>query len=395
MKSFIPDIPFDSLTYDLPESRIALFPLKDRDSSKLLHYNKDGVITDRLFHELPDILAPDTLLIGNNTQVIPARLLFQAENGATIEVFLLEPLNNEWSVWKVMVGNRKKFAENDVLKLSDKQENKYLQVTWYHRDSNIIFLKVPSGCEVKSMIAHFGNVPLPPYIKREVTDQDENRYQTVFAQVPGAVAAPTASLHFTDKVISELKDRGITLDYLTLHVGAGTFKPVTAEFASGHDMHHEKFIISSGLVRHLIEHLSADKPIIAIGTTSFRVLESLYFLGIMINNDQNAHVNIPSDIGFWPNNTEIRTVEALKKVLCYLEANGDFLSGFTSIFILPGFRNRICSGIITNFHQPGSTLIALVAACIGQNWEKVYSHALDSDYRFLSYGDSSLLEWKK
>jgi S-adenosylmethionine:tRNA ribosyltransferase-isomerase len=390
--SFIPLYPFEKLHYDLPEDRIAVHPLPQRDQSKLLIY-QSGTIQDSHFYHIPGYLSTPSLLVGNNTKVIPARLQFENANGNSIEIFLLEPLTPKQTIWTAMVGNRRKFKEGEKLEQTGiyGSQTVALQVAWESRHDNNIRLTPLGGITVPEALQLFGKVPLPPYIKRELTADDINRYQTVFAEVEGAVAAPTASLHFTEEVIAKLIEKGIEQQYLTLHVGAGTFKPVTADNAADHEMHKERFQVNSALLHALIARLDAGESIIATGTTTMRVLESLHYLGERIHAGKANPTEISADSGFDPGNHNLTIRESLDVVLRYSEKNGGVINGNTAIFILPGFRFRLCSGLITNFHQPGSTLIALVAAFIGEDWRNVYAHALKKDYRFLSYGDSSLL----
>lgn len=390
--SFIPQYPFEKLQYHLPDARIAEHPLPLRDQSKLLIY-KDGIIQDSHFFEISGHLPAPSLLVGNNTKVIPARLQFVNAKGNTIEIFLLEPLTPEQTIWTAMVGNRRKFKEGEKLELCgiSGSQSVALQVDWESRHDNKVRLTPQGGINVSEALQLFGKVPLPPYIKRELTEDDINRYQTVFAEVEGAVAAPTASLHFTEGVIARLNEKGIEQQYLTLHVGAGTFKPVTANNAADHEMHKERFQVNSALLRALIARLDAGENIISTGTTTMRVLESLHYVGERIHAGKANPTEITADSGFDPGNHNLTIRESLEVVLQYSEKNGGVVNGNTAIFILPGFRFRLCSGLITNFHQPGSTLIALVAALIGEDWRNVYAHALKKDYRFLSYGDSSLL----
>lgn len=394
MSSYIPDIPFSSLHYDLPDERIAAKPLEQRDSSKLLQY-RQGAITDHVFRELPGLLPEGTMLVGNNTRVIPARLLFPKDSGTVVEVFLLTPMNAQWTLWKAMIGNRRKFREEESLTIEAEHEGMKLglSVSWYHRDSDIVRLDSLTSQAIHDLIEMLGKVPLPPYIKRAADEQDKRRYQTVFAEVPGAVAAPTASLHFTPEILEELNRLGMGPEFLTLHVSAGTFKPVTSTHTSGHEMHHEHYTVTAGLIEKLIRHLESGGRVVPIGTTSMRVLESLYYIGVQIGRGQDGAQNVQPDAGFMPHLQDMDTLEALRILLRFAQEQGGKISGHTAIFILPGFRFRVCHGIITNFHQPGSTLIALVAGFIGENWKKVYAHALNSGYRFLSYGDSSLL-WR-
>jgi S-adenosylmethionine:tRNA ribosyltransferase-isomerase len=387
----IPQFPFQSLQYSLPDDRIASFPLAERDHSKLLHYYH-GIIQDEHFYNLSTLMPAGSLLVGNNTKVIPARLVFPKEAGSSVELFLLTPLSPDWSVWEVMAGNRRKFKEGQQLNLTSVNNARLvLTATWQDREHNIVKLQVTEPYSIPEALEIFGKVPLPPYIKREMTPEDRERYQTVFAEVAGAVAAPTASLHFTDRVLQDLDNAGVSRSYLTLHVGAGTFKPVKSEFASEHEMHREQFNITSGLIKQIMMHLQKGSTIVASGTTSMRVLESLHYIGVRLIMGMHDPAEIGPDAGFDPKYKEIDLMDSLGALSDYLFKLGGSLSGNTAIFILPGFEFKVCGGLITNFHQPGSTLMALVAAFVGEDWKKIYGHALDNGYRFLSYGDASLL----
>lgn len=387
----LPELAASQLHFVLPDNRIADRPLKQRDHSKLLHYIDDK-IEDLHFYNLPDVLPADSLIIANNTKVIPARLVFRKETGASVEIFLIEPLTSDWSQWSVMVGNRKKFRNEDVLFLADKEGN-ILQATWLNREENTIHFETNSGKNFRELIFAIGAVPLPPYIKRPAEESDKQNYQTVFAARTGAVAAPTASLHFTPKVLDDLKVNGICMNFITLHVGAGTFIPVTTELVSEHKMHAESFEFDIDTIQSIITQLKQNKPIIAVGTTSMRLLESLYYLGLNVLKKITSPFSIESDVGFRSETEVTDTLTSLEALHEYMLGNGGLCAGKTAIFILPGFPFRICNALITNFHQPGSTLIALVNAFVGDKWEKIYSHALKNEYRFLSYGDSSII-WR-
>ncbi len=386
---FLPALTIADYTYVLPNARIAEQPVIPKHNSKLLIY-RDGEIHDSIFLNIGQNIPSNSRLVFNNTKVIPARLIFQLVSGQHIEIFLLSPKNDTWTIWECLVGNRKKFQENDVL--SATTHGSTLQVNWLNRDSNTIQLTSDSNLSMPELIDVFGRIPLPPYIKREAQQSDTINYQTVFAQSPGAVAAPTASLHFTNEVVSDIQNRGIAMSEVTLHVGLGTFKPVTATNTAEHDMHTEKFIISQSFVEAL---LSDPQSLIPSGTTSMRVLESLFYVGASaLLGLPNPHI-VTRDVGFNPIYRGVDTQAALEKLLLLIKENGGELSGETSIFILPGFPFKLSSGLITNFHQPNSTLLLLVAAFVGDDWQKIYNHALDNNYRFLSYGDASLLFPKK
>lgn len=388
--------------YDLPEERIAKFPLPERDQSKLLQYSS-GQITDYSFTDLPRLLLPHTMLVFNNTKVVQARLLFQKETGGLVEIFCLEPEAPYREVqlamqqtgnctWKCLVGNNKRWKSGHVQLRFDggmlraerqaQQDGHFLiRFTW--EPAELTFAEVLERC---------GRLPLPPYLNRELTPDDHTRYQTIYANQQGAVAAPTAGLHFTERVMDQLQQQHIATAYLTLHVGAGTFKPVKADVMEAHAMHAEQLYITKPLLQRLLNHIG--NPVIPVGTTSMRSLESLYWLGVKVLQQpelpvQELHVSQwqAYEIAELPTATE-----ALQALLQYMERRATgYLHASTQIIIAPGYTFRICHGLVTNFHQPESTLLLLVAALIGNDWRKVYAHALQHDYRFLSYGDSSLL----
>jgi S-adenosylmethionine:tRNA ribosyltransferase-isomerase len=394
-------------TYLLPESRIAKYPLPDRSASRLLYYNQ-GEIQEQLFIDLPDLLPPHTLLVFNNTKVIQARLFFKRPSGATIEIFCLEPVapvtemqlamqRTTSCTWNCLVGNAKRWKE-DTLELTftlPDNTNAILSATKGERngDSYLIeFRWQPASLTFADILEQAGNLPLPPYLNRSANQQDKTTYQTVYARQEGAVAAPTAGLHFTEAIFKALAARRVQTLPVTLHVGAGTFKPVKALAMADHIMHSEEIYVSAEAIEKLVEHL--PQPIIAVGTTSLRTLESLYWLGVVV--ERNA--------GILPDNLEVlqwlpyetqnppEPKVALTNLLAYLNQHGlTHLRASTQILISPGYEFKLIEGLITNFHQPESTLLLLVSALIGSNWRRVYEHALANNYRFLSYGDSSLL----
>lgn len=384
--------------YDLPRERIAKFPLKDRSQSKLLVY-KNGEIDHHNFKNIVNELPKNTTLFFNDTKVIPARLHFQKETGALIEIFLLEPaiptrdvaeamlVKNSCS-WKCMVGNYKKWKNDQTitLKLNNGSE---LKATIHDRDEMLITLSWDSEAPFVDIIEAAGKVPLPPYIDREVEKDDHERYQTVYSAHEGAVAAPTAGLHFTDEILDQLAANTIKVDYLTLHVSAGTFQPVKAENALDHPMHSEQVIIKMKNLDELLE----SEFVVSVGTTSMRTLESLYWYGVKILKDGDYTFQIPKLYPYQHDQLGLPSMkEAVKAVRDYLiKLNVKEIHGHTEIFIFPGYDFKVCNGLITNYHLPGSTLILLVAAFIGKDWRKVYKEAMDNNYRFLSYGDSSLL----
>jgi S-adenosylmethionine:tRNA ribosyltransferase-isomerase len=386
--NYLPSIALKDFDYTLDEKRIAKFPLSERSDSKLLHYQRGtDLIIDSTFFELPKFLPPNSFLVANNTKVIPARLIFNSATGTKIEVFLLKPLDSNWSCWEVMVGNRKKFPEGSVLCLpyffGGKEDTLY--VKWINREDNIIQLSSATNQPIAQVIDHVGKVPLPPYIRREVSEEDKERYQAIFAGIPGAVAAPTASLHFSHEVESRIIAEGHSISKLTLHVGAGTFLPVTASTSDQHHMHAEQFEINIEFLTALKE---SNGSIIPIGTTSMRVLESIRFIGAKALLKIDHPEIIEPDSGFNPTYLKMSIQECLDACINLAALNEGKISGSTSIFILPGFHFAFSNGLITNFHQPGSTLLMLLSAFIGDKWKEIYSHAIEKEYRFLSYGDA-------
>ncbi|WP_242922395.1 S-adenosylmethionine:tRNA ribosyltransferase-isomerase [Pontibacter liquoris] len=388
--------------YALPDERIAKFPLPERDQSKLLCY-RSGQVSDHTFTDLPALLPPHTLLVFNDTKVVQARLLLQKETGGSVEIFCLEPVaphrevqlamqQTGNAVWKCLVGNNKRWKSGPV---SLYFEGGTLQATREAQQEGHFLIRFnwePAELTFAEVLERCGRLPLPPYLNRELTPDDHTRYQTIYANQQGAVAAPTAGLHFTDRVLHMLQAQGISTAYLTLHVGAGTFKPVKAEVMEAHEMHAEQLYISKELVLQLRQQLG--NPIIPVGTTSMRSLESLYWLGAMLLQ----HPELPSQdlhVSQWQayeTENPPAPAEALDALVKYMDRQGTgFLHASTQIIIAPGYTFRLCNGLVTNFHQPESTLLLLVSALIGEDWRTVYQHALDHDYRFLSYGDSSLL----
>jgi len=393
-------------TYDLPAERIARYPLDQRDASKLLVY-RHGVITQTTFSEITDYLPNRSVLVWNNTRVIQARFLFSKPTGSLIEVFLLEPhdphdYNLAFSapgtcVWNVIIGNRKKWKQGDLI-LKTQYGGVPIELVASEIQSpggqtRVKFSWSPSNLSFAEITEIFGKTPLPPYINRAAEDYDRERYQTVYARINGSVAAPTAGLHFTPDVIEKLKARGISVEPITLHVGAGTFVPVKSETIAGHAMHAETVVITRDFIEKILE--TGPMEITAVGTTSVRSLESLYWLGVMFKEGIALDQEMPL-IDQWYPYLEHKTCEpkdALQAVVSHMKNKGLSEIGFlTRLLIAPGYRFRIVGRLITNFHQPGSTLLLLIAAFAGKDWKKIYSYALDNNFRFLSYGDSSLLE---
>ena len=401
-----PKLSISDYTYSLPDERIAKFPLAKRDESKLLLY-QSGKISESRFNHLADFLQEDALLVFNNTRVIHARLFFKKDSGAKIEVFCLEPIapslaeqalaSHHSCEWMCIVGNLKRWksetlkleyainGENGVLRAEKKGQGEANVQVVFSWTSSHTFGQIIEAC---------GQLPIPPYLKRETEKSDELTYQTVYAKHEGSVAAPTAGLHFTNEVFNLLDAKGIERVELTLHVGAGTFKPVKSETIDLHEMHCEHFSIKQSTLEHIISKLNSGK-IIAVGTTSVRTLESLYYLGLKII--RNTTINPESLIvnqwePYKDSMPPINAAVALNELLAYMKNRSiDELSSATSIMITPPYRYKVINGLITNFHQPQSTLLLLVAALIGENWRRLYDYALSNDFRFLSYGDSSLL----
>lgn len=382
--------------YDLPADRIAIYPLKERDQSKLLVYRK-GEIKHAIFSQIGSFLPAKSVIFFNDTKVIPARLFFSKATGATIELFLLSPEGAEMNQamqargstkWQCTIGNLKRWTNGLLLK---KETNKItLTASLVNSTEGIVkFEWNPIELSFGEVLNHFGVTPLPPYIKRPAEPVDRQRYQTIYSQTEGAVAAPTAGLHFTDKIIQQIKENETVTDYVTLHVSAGTFQPVKVSNALDHAMHEERIIITKRNVENL---LLENTEIIAVGTTSLRTLESAYWYGAKLLDDKEAPFKIDKldpyiDTAALPSKKE--SLQAILEMMSRKRV--DSISGETSIYIVPGYRFKVVDALITNFHQPGSTLMLLVAAFIGEDWKKIYQQALDNDYRFLSYGDSSLL----
>lgn len=405
------NIPIEDFEYNLPDDRIAWFPKAERSSSKLLVYNR-GEISTALFSSIPDYLPSGSTVFFNNTRVIEARLIFKKATGAKIEIFLLHPahphdyesaMKARTSVtWECLIGGASKWKAGQVLEKEIKiNETKVVLTATYNRKTEDGFLIElywkNESYSFEEILKHAGDIPLPPYIKRDTVEADSRRYQTSYAKTPGSVAAPTAGLHFTPEVLDAIKSKNIELEYLTLHVGAGTFKPVKAKFANEHSMHSESFIITKAMLEALLKN--PDKQITAVGTTSMRTLESVYWAGILIHKNKNLkpdEIKVPQ---WMPYDETIDTVSkelAIESLLTWLAENEtDKCYAETEIMIVPGYEFKIVDILITNFHQPGSTLLLLVAAFIGNDWKEIYEYAIKNEYRFLSYGDSSILIPKK
>jgi len=401
------DLSIKDFTYDLPEDRIAKFPLAERDASKLLIY-RHGKIAEDIYKNLDKYLPADSLLLFNDTRVIEARLLFQKSTGGIIEIFCLEPheqyadittamMQHGRVLWQCLVGGASKWKHGLVLekKIRNNPSEIILQARYVEKRSESFIIELswkPSSLTFAEVLHHMGAVPLPPYLKREAEESDVFRYQTIYARYEGSVAAPTAGLHFTDDMLKKLTAKNIKNDFVTLHVGAGTFKPVKAGTMQGHEMHAEFITVSKRTIEHMLKNIS--KNIIPVGTTSLRTIESLYWLGVKIKlqlvSKENLHLSQWECYELEKHNVE--TSEALEALLEFMHKNKweRFISK-TRIIITPGYKTKIAKALITNFHQPRSTLLLLVAALIGEDWKKVYSYALENNFRFLSYGDGCLL----
>ena len=401
MKS-IQEIAIAEYDYPLPDERIAKYPLAERDTSKLLLYTGGGIIEEK-FSNLPGFIPQGALMVFNNTRVIQARLRFRKETGAQIEVFCLEPEHpadyqlmfqeTKECVWQCLVGNSSRWKSgvlSQVIDIDDTQVT--LSVERVSSAAvNLVCFFWDGGFTFAQLLEAAGELPIPPYLNRKTEENDKNTYQTVYSKVKGSVAAPTAGLHFTPAVLGALDAAGVQRGEVTLHVGAGTFKPVKSELIADHEMHEEYIEVQRGLLERLV---ATDGAAVAVGTTSVRTLESLYFLGEKVNENPEIEES-ELCVGQWePYNRKhtLSTVEALTALLKWLDAKGlDRVHSHTRIMIAPGYKFRVVKAIVTNFHQPKSTLLLLVSAFIGGNWRKVYDYALEHDFRFLSYGDSSLL----
>lgn len=397
-------IKISDYNYPLPEERIAKFPLKERDSSKLLVY-KHGEIDERVFTSLPEYIEPGSLMIFNNTKVIQARLHFRKETGALIEIFCLEPIKpndyvlnfqqTEHSAWLCMVGNLKRWKEGPLHKeMTVKGKPLTLTATRgeCHGTSHWIdFSWDNSEVTFADILEVFGELPIPPYLNRETQESDKETYQTVYSKIKGSVAAPTAGLHFTERVLDTLRNKGVDLEEVTLHVGAGTFRPVKSEEIAGHDMHTEYISVNRQTIEKLLKHGGETT---AVGTTSVRTIESLYYIGVILESRPEASQEELHVKQWMPyeNETNLTPIQALQNILDYMDRNHlDALHTSTQIIIAPGYEYKIVKRIVTNFHQPQSTLLLLVSAFVKGDWRKIYDYALSHDFRFLSYGDSSLL----
>lgn len=403
--------------YDLPSERIAKFPLVERDQSKLLVYNH-GHISHDVFHSLPNYLPAGSLMVFNNTKVIYARLHFRKATGALIEVFLLEPVvpadyvlvfaQRQRCTWACMVGNLKKWKEG-TLSRDVEVGGRTVTLTATRGAARgtgyLVDLEWTGDCAFAEILEAVGELPIPPYLNRATEESDKQTYQTVYSKIEGSVAAPTAGLHFTPRVLADLDAHGIQREELTLHVGAGTFRPVKSKEIEGHQMHSEYICVPRRVIEQLLAH---QCRCIAVGTTSVRTLESLYYIGVLLSRNPDAaeadlHVPqwMPYDYaaatrpaGSPPDGRPeaLTTAQALQHILHYLDANAlQALHTSTQIIIAPGYEYHLVAMMVTNFHMPQSTLLLLVSAFVHGDWRSIYRYALDNGFRFLSYGDSSLL----
>ncbi len=398
----IPEIRIEDYNYPLPDERIAKYPLQKRDSSKLLKYS-DGIVSEYIFRELPSLLPENAIMVFNDTKVVPARLHFQKETGAHIEIFCLEPvLPVEYSLifsstescrWKCIVGNVKKWKA-DLLSVinpdgNEQVENLGLKASLVERagETSVVEFSWKGGLPFSRVLEICGSIPIPPYLNRDTESIDLERYQTLYAKFRGSVAAPTAGLHFTDEVLSAIKNKGIDTETVCLHVGAGTFLPVKSQEIAGHTMHREPFVVTKAFLEDLRK---GGKPVIAVGTTSVRTLESLYYIGVSC-----IETGKPADVSQWaPYEREYlySMEDALDAIISYMDKESlSSLSAGTRIIIVPGFKFRVVDILVTNFHQPQSTLLLLISAFVDGNWKAIYNYALSNQFRFLSYGDSSVL----
>ena len=395
------DIAIADYDYPLPDDRIAKFPLAQRDQSKLLVY-RGGDISETQFSHLPEQLPQGAMLLFNNTKVIHARLFFRKPTGSVIEVFCLEPWQQpvasafeerQRCTWLCFIGNNKKWKEGPLTREFN-IHNSTFKILASRRQAVgnawIVDFEWTGGISFAELIEQTGVIPLPPYLHREAEESDKERYQTVYARHEGSVAAPTAGLHFTDALLQRLRSEGFATEYLTLHVGAGTFKPVSTDTIGEHEMHVEQVHVTRQNIDHLLAHIG--KPLIPVGTTTVRTLESLYWFGVKLAADPNLEaMHILQWDPYTLNADGIDAATALHNVADWMtRRQTDHLYGDTQLLIAPGYRYRIISGLITNFHQPRSTLLLLVSALVGDDWKRCYQYALDHAFRFLSYGDSCL-----
>jgi len=402
----IPEINIEAYTYSLSPDRIAQHPLPERDKSKLLCYS-DGTIFEDRFRHISAHLPPDSLMVFNDTRVIRARLLFQKPTGAIVEIFCIEPLEPTREVqqafqqtgscrWKCLIGHARRWKKG-ALEQQFEESGHRIVLTVTEKEPlgdgtyAVRFTWEPDSQSFGEVLERSGQIPLPPYINRNTEPEDQFRYQTLYANHDGSVAAPTAGLHFTKPVLRSLRKAGIRSEKVTLHVGLGTFKPVSSADIREHIMHREEIVVTEATIRHLLQ--SIDRPVIAVGTTTVRTLESLYWMGVkLLSMPQLTRLSLEQ----WDPYTlmagrNINTKEALEQLMIYMnKRNVSHITAETQIMIVPGYSFRVISGMVTNFHQPRSTLLLLIAAYLGTDWKKVYRFALENEFRFLSYGDTCL-----
>lgn len=398
----VDQIRIEDYNYDLPDDRIAKYPLSERDASKLLKYS-DCNVSEYRFSEISSLLPSDSLMVFNDTKVVPARLHFQRPTGAHIEIFCLEPvMPAEYAtmfgvcdrcMWKCIVGNVKRWKD-DILDLYNPDSDEHLsklalkaKLVERQGETSVVEFTWNDGYPFSRVLEMAGSVPIPPYLNRETEAVDLERYQTLYARFRGSVAAPTAGLHFTEEVLNAVRENGIDTETVCLHVGAGTFLPVKSSLVAEHTMHREPFVVTLSLLEKLLDR---ERKVIAVGTTSVRTLESLYYVGVKC-----IESGCPSDVNQWePYEREYpySLQESLEAIIKYLKSNGlDELNVGTRIIIVPGYKFRIVDVLVTNFHQPQSTLLLLISAFVGGDWHRIYDYALANGFRFLSYGDSSVL----
>ncbi len=398
-----PEIKISNFDYPLEEENIAKYPLSERDKAKLLSLTSDKKIEEKYFYDLPEMLDSNTFLILNDTKVVHARLLFQKESGSVIEIFCLEPMNKDIQLayaqkgsceWKCLIGNNKKWKQKTISSsFVDKENQLTLTAKRLYQENETWIVEFSWDREDLSfaeVLQYMGHVPLPPYLKRKDEESDKEDYQTIYAHQEGSVAAPTAGLHFSENTFKQLADKGVKTCFVTLHVGAGTFKPVSTETIDRHVMHTEQIVLKKENIEELLANL--DKRVMCVGTTSVRTIESLYWHGVKILKNGNRYSEI--DVKQWEPYQEECRISARESLQAILESvekeNINVLIGQTQLMIAPGYEYRIVDAMITNFHQPKSTLLLLVSAMIGEDWKRVYDFALKNDYRFLSFGDACM-----
>ncbi|MEY4955657.1 MAG: S-adenosylmethionine:tRNA ribosyltransferase-isomerase [Bacteroidota bacterium] len=402
MISNMPDISIQAFDYELPNSHIAFFPSQQRDESRLL-VHRSGISSHHSFQNLPELVPTNSLFIFNNTKVIPARIQLQKESGTTIEIFLLKPLADNIATqqvmeqrgeitWECLVGNKKRWKIGETLtkRIEIEGQEVALRIHWHERELNQVQIQWSGEHTFASILNEIGKIPLPPYMERDTELSDQERYQTVFSKELGAVAAPTASLHFTPAIIDRLEGKGIQKSFLTLHVGAGTFLPVKEDEIRNHPMHREQLIFERSFIQQLMEHSGTFVP---VGTTALRAVESLYWSGVWVCEKKAIPTEgfvIPKEFAY-QDRMEVSKTDALQAILHYMDANklSNWLAQ-TELLIMPTYRFQFCDALITNFHQPKSTLLVLVSALIGDAWKDIYEEAKQESYRFLSYGDACL-----